>query len=125
MTDLAWLSISPELYKFRIILYDTNQNNKGIYFQTYEEAESVRAYLVYKYKKPTINNQVFSALKYKLMESTVNGMVEKIKYRSLIKKISQSQKHKLSKEIEDNSNNSEIKFSGGKEIRLSFNSKAG
>ena len=81
--------------------------------------------MVYKYKKPTINNQVFSALKYKLMESTVNGLVEKIKYRSLIKKMSQSQKPKQSKEIEENSNNSEIKFSGGKEIRLSFNSKAG
>ena len=59
------------------------------------------------------------------MESTVNAFVEKIKYRSLIKKISQSQKPKMSKEIEDSSNNSEIKFSGGKEIRLSFNSKAG
>lgn len=38
LTDLVWLSISPELYKFRIILYDMNQNNKGIYFQTYEQA---------------------------------------------------------------------------------------
>lgn len=59
------------------------------------------------------------------MESTVNGFVEKIKYRALIKKISQSQKPKQSKEIEDSSNHSEIKFSGGNEIKLSFNSKAG
>jgi len=35
LTDLAWLSSEPEKYKFRIILYDANQNNKGIYFETF------------------------------------------------------------------------------------------
>ena len=50
--------------------------------------------MVFKYKKTTINNQVFSELKYQLIEAAVNGLVEKIKYKTLITKINQFKKPK-------------------------------
>lgn len=52
---------------------------------------------MHKYKKTTINNQVFNSLKYNLVEDTVNAFVDKIKYKNLITKINLSQKPKLNK----------------------------
>jgi hypothetical protein len=84
------LASEPEKYRFRIILSDLNQNKKGIYLESYEEAEKVRAYLVWRYNKTTINAPVFATLKYQLLETYMEGFVQKIKHKNRVKKIKAS-----------------------------------
>lgn len=50
--------------------------------------------MVRKYKKTSVNNQVFNTLKYRLLEASVNALVDKIKYKSIITKMANNTKLK-------------------------------